>query len=139
MAAACIMAAAAEGITGVRWCPSSRIVWKFENDDGSAFISFAIEDCALLERAYSQMNSSTLIQHPDKPWHFNLCQMTQSNTVTGSRRHIQRVIERIGLCIVKVKGKKGDSADYYVAHASHVRQRGFDGLGLADFLLPLRT
>lgn len=109
----------------MRWCPSSRIVWKFENDDGSAFIAFAVEDCALLERAYSEMNSSNLIQHPDKPWQFDLCQMTQSNTVTGSRRHIQRVIERVGLCIVEIgiEKHKGDSADHYVAHVSHVRQR----------------
>jgi hypothetical protein len=126
-----IVAAAAEGITGMRWCPSSRIVWKFENDDGSAFIGFAVTDCALLECAYSQMNSSTLIQHPDKPWQFDLGQMTQSNTVTGSRRRIQRVIERVGICIVSIgiEKHKGESADYYVAHVNHVRQRGLGGLG----------
>jgi hypothetical protein len=119
-----IMAAAAEGITGMRWCPSSRIVWKFENDDGTSFVNFALEDCALLERAYSETNSATLVQHPGKPWQFDLCGMTQINTMTGSMRLIQRVHERIGLCIVMVDRER-HAADSYVAHVNHVRQPDF--------------
>lgn len=121
------MAAVAEGITGMRWCPSSRIVWKFENDDGASFINFALEDCALLERAYSEANSAIFVQHPGRPWQFDLCGMTQTNTITGSTRRIQRVHERIGLCIVMVDRER-HAADSYVAHVNHVRQRALHSL-----------
>ena len=121
------MAAAAEGITGMRWCPSSRIVWKFENNDGTSFVNFAVEDGALLECAYSETNCATLVQHPDKPWQFDLSAMTQLNTVTGSRRLIRRVRERICLCIVMIDRER-HAADSYVAYVNHLRLPAFDVL-----------
>lgn len=115
---------------GLRWSPSSRIVWKFENDDGSAFVNFAAEDCALLERAffYFKGNSEILIKHPSRPWQFDLCEMTQRNTITESNRRIRRVLESAALDVVmdRVMDRNGsNNTGWYVAHVSHVRQQVF--------------
>ena len=105
---------------GIRWCPTSHPVWKFEIDHGAAFENFSDADCLILERAFAQGNTLEPLQQASRPWVFDLCEMTQTNAATGSTRRIQRVLQREGLDFVYCRDN-GVRGDFYVAYVSHVR------------------
>ena len=65
------------------------VLWKWENDEGTAFNDFDASVCDMLEQAHRA--GVQQIQHPSRPWVFNLAAMTQTNTNTSSKRNVKRM------------------------------------------------
>jgi len=66
----------------------SAFVWKWENDEGNKWMVFDAFEADLLEAAFQRNEGS--VQHPRRPWLFNLKDMTQTNVDTNGRRSITR-------------------------------------------------
>ena len=65
------------------------VLWKWENDEGTAFNDFDASVCDMLEQAHR--TGVQQLQHPSKPWVFDLAAMTQTNTNTSSKRNVKRM------------------------------------------------
>ena len=63
-------------------------VWKWENDEGTGWVTFEAFEANLLEAAFQRKEGS--VQHPQRPWLFNFKDMSQTNVSTGGRRAIRR-------------------------------------------------